>query len=286
MAVSEKDAGTWSKEKVVSTLPVRTADSHKGTYGTGLLVAGSRNMPGAAMLAGLGAMRTGVGKLVIGTDEQVIPIVVQQLPEATYEPNALERIAKGEMTIDNLRVTAIGPGIVPDEVAERAIHKILASGAPVILDAGALSKREYTNRIAPTILTPHPLEFSRITGVKVSELQQNRVHYARICSKKLGAAIVLKGKETVIAFPDGDTWINPTGNSALSKGGTGDTLTGMLLGMLCIHDDWKHAVLNAVFLHGACADAWTETRSAHAMLAHELTELLPEIWKGYEQSQR
>lgn len=286
MAVLDKDVGTWNKEKVASTLPVRTADSHKGTYGTGLLVAGSEGMPGAAMLAGLGAMRSGVGKLVIGTAEQVIPLVIQRLPEATYESDGLNRIAKGSLELSDYRGIAAGPGIIPGELAEKAIQKILKSHVPVILDAGALSKRNYEDRQAPTILTPHPMEFSRITGIKVSELQKNRVHYARICAKKLGAAIVLKGKETVVAFPDGDTWINPTGNSALAKGGTGDTLTGMLLGMLCIHDDWKHAVLNAVFLHGACADAWTEKRSAHTLLAHELTELLPEIWKGFEQNQR
>ncbi|TWT09352.1 NAD(P)H-hydrate dehydratase [Planomicrobium sp. CPCC 101079] len=282
MAVLDEDTGTWDEEKVRSTLPVRKAESHKGTYGNGLLVAGSQDMPGAAMLSGLGAMRSGIGKLVIGTAEQVIPVVVPRLPEATYEPDALKRIAKGSLNVENYEAIAAGPGIVPDEMTEKAIQKILKSRVPVILDAGALSKREYKDRQGPTILTPHPMEFSRITGIKVSELQQNRMHYARVCSKKLGTAIVLKGKETVVAFPDGEAWINPTGNSALAKGGTGDTLTGMLLGMLCIHEDWKHAVLNAVFLHGACADAWTEKRSAHTLLAHELTDFLPEVWKGFE----
>lgn len=282
MANLEERAGIWEKENVKSTLPLRKVDSHKGTYGTGLLIAGSSDMPGAAMLAGLGAMRSGVGKLVIGTEPEVIPIVVQRLPEATYESRGLERIAKGSLELDSFGVVAIGPGILPNDLTEKAIQKILAGKVPVILDAGALSKRDYEERKAPTILTPHPLEFSRITGIKVKELQQNRVHYARLCAKKLGSAIVLKGKETVVAFPDGDTWVNPTGNSALAKGGTGDTLTGMLLGMLCIHEDWKHAVLNSVYLHGACADAWTEKNSAHTLLAHELTDLLPRVWKEFE----
>ncbi|PSL41760.1 ADP-dependent NAD(P)H-hydrate dehydratase [Planomicrobium soli] len=282
MANLEEHAGIWNKENVRSTLPLREVDSHKGTYGTGLLIAGSPDMPGATMLAGLGAMRSGAGKLVIGTEPEVISIIVQRLPEATYESKALERIAKGFLELDSFRAIAIGPGIIPNDLTEKAIQKILAGKVPVILDAGALSKRDYEGRQAPTILTPHPLEFSRVTGIKVKELQQNRMHYARLCSKKLGAAIVLKGKETVVAFPDGDTWINPTGNSALAKGGTGDTLTGMLLGMLCIHEDWKHAVLNSVYLHGACADAWVEKNSAHTLLAHELTELLPQVWKEFE----
>ncbi|MDN7240815.1 NAD(P)H-hydrate dehydratase [Planococcus sp. N028] len=282
MASVDNSAGIWDAENVRSTLPKRNEDSHKGTYGTGLLIAGSPSMPGAAMLAGIGAMRSGVGKLVIGTAEEVIPVVVQRLPEATYERNGLIQLAEGKLTLDQFRVIAIGPGIVPNELAEKAIAKILESDVPVVLDAGALSKRDYHERQAPTILTPHPLEFARITGVKVNELQQNREHYAQVCAKKLGVTIVVKGQHTIVAFPDGETWKNGTGNSALAKGGTGDTLTGMLLGLLCIHDNWKHAVLNAVFLHGACADAWTEKRSAHTLLAHELTDFLPEVWKSYE----
>lgn len=280
----DNNVGFWNADNVKATLPERDEASHKGSFGTGLLIAGSPDMPGAAMLAGIGAMRSGIGKLVIGTAEEVIPIIVQRLPEATYERNGLKKIAEGKLMIDQFRVIAVGPGIVPNELAEKAIIKILDSDVPVILDAGALSKRDYKERQAPTILTPHPLEFSRITGVKVNELQQNREHYAQVCAKKLGVTIVVKGQHTIVAFPDGETWKNLTGNSALAKGGTGDTLTGMLLGMLCIHDNWKHAVLNAVFLHGACADAWLKKRSAHTMLAHELTDFLPKVWKRHEKN--
>lgn len=113
---------------------------------------------------------------------------------------------------------------------------------------------------------------------------KNRSHHIAQTVKKWDTGIVLKGRETLIAFPDGEIWANPTGNSALAKGGTGDTLTGMMLGMLCCHDNWRHAVLNAVYLHGACADEWTQTRSAHTLLAHELTDLLPAIWKQHERS--
>jgi ADP-dependent NAD(P)H-hydrate dehydratase len=101
-------------------------------------------------------------------------------------------------------------------------------------------------------------------------------------ARKLGVTIILKGNETIIAFPDGDCRMNGTGNSSLAKGGSGDTLTGMILGMLCCHENPKIAVLNAVHLHGACADEWTKKRSAHTLLAHELSELLPAVWKDYE----
>ncbi|MGI2326848.1 NAD(P)H-hydrate dehydratase [Planococcus sp. YIM B11945] len=279
---NNQNAAKWNMEKVRSTLPRRTSSSHKGTYGTGLLIAGSARMPGAAMLAGLGAMRSGVGKLVIGTDPEVMAVIVPRLPEATYEQNGLGRIAEGKVDLSPYRAIAVGPGIVPNEQTEKAIDMLLAAEVPTVIDAGALSKRTYNGRKAPTILTPHLGEFSRMTDIAIHEIEQNRISLAKLWAHTWQTAIVLKGQDTVIAFPGGETWINPTGNSALAKGGTGDTLTGMLLGMLCIHDDWKHAVLNAVFLHGACADAWVETRSPHTLLAHELTDLLPHVWKRFE----
>ncbi|ANU10978.1 hypothetical protein A1A1_07989 [Planococcus antarcticus DSM 14505] len=272
----------WTKVQVKASLPQRGSDSHKGSYGTALLIAGTKEMPGAALLAGLGTMRSGVGKLVIATEAQAMAMIVQRLPEATYLQNGLQQIAEKQVTVDSYRAAAIGPGTNPDALMEDAIEVLLGSGLPVILDAGALSKRTYPDREAPIILTPHPAEFSRITGVEVETLQENRVQYAKVWAKKLGVAIVLKGQKTIVAFPDGEVWANPTGNSALAKGGTGDTLTGMMLGMLCCHTDWKHAVLNAVHLHGACADEWTKHRSPHTLLAHELTNLLPGVWAGFE----
>jgi ADP-dependent NAD(P)H-hydrate dehydratase len=272
----------WTEENVRTTLPKREASGHKGTYGTGFLLAGSRDMPGAALLSGLGAMRSGIGKLEIGTDEEVIPYIVPVLPEATYLRNGLQKTAERSVDLAKYKAIAAGPGIEPNEETEKSIHQLMKSESPLILDAGALTGRMYDERQEPVILTPHPGEFSKITGVDLKELQQNRSHHASIWSEKLGVTIVLKGNETIIAFPDGEAWTNPTGNSALAKGGTGDTLTGIMLGMLCCHKEWRHAVLNAVYLHGVCADKWSEQKSAHTMLAHELTELLPEVWKGFE----
>lgn len=274
----------WTSNLVQQSLPARSQASHKGTYGTALLLAGSRDMPGAALLSGLGAMRSGVGKLEIGTDENAISLVVPALPEATFIRNGLQQAASGKLNLQLYKAAAIGPGIVPDDTTERAVAHLLESELPVVLDAGALSRRNYPTRGkgAPVILTPHPGEFERITEVPASKLQEDRARYASHFAAEWGVAIVLKGPSTVVAFPDGDTWINPTANSALAKGGTGDTLAGMLLGMLCCHDNWQHAVLNAVHLHGACADKWTQTKSAHTLLAHELTELLPEVWKSFE----
>lgn len=272
----------WTEKHVKSTLPIRDAKSHKGSYGTALLIAGTKDMPGAALLAGLGAMRSGVGKLVIATDAIAIAMIVSRLPEATFLPNGLKKIVNRQTLIDTYRAAAIGPGTEPDRLTEQAIHVLLESNMPVVLDAGALSNRVYPTRQSPTILTPHLAEFSRITGTNVLDIQHNRSYYTAKWATKLSVTIVLKGPHTVISFPNGETWINPTGNSALAKGGTGDTLTGMILGMLCCHSNWQQAVLNAVYLHGACADEWIKTRSAHTMLAHEVSDLLPEVWAKLE----
>ncbi|RLQ94067.1 NAD(P)H-hydrate dehydratase [Falsibacillus albus] len=272
----------WTKEKVKETLPERAGDSHKGTFGTGLLIAGSESMPGAALIAGLGAMRCGVGKLVMGTENSVMQMVVPVLPEATYWLNPFDEYTEPLPEV-KYKAAAIGPGLPNGEPLESRIDQLINLDFSLILDAGALTKRAYPTRNHPLILTPHPGEFERITGMSVKEQEKDRLSAAKEWSRRLGTVIVLKGKETVIAFPDGDAYLNPTGNSALAKGGSGDTLTGMMLGMLCCHENHKHAVLNAVFLHGACADEWVKTQSPHTMLAHELSGLLPAVWKKYEE---
>lgn len=282
MALSHESIPYWTAEQVRSALPIRSEDSHKGTFGTGLLIAGTRDMPGAALLAGLAAMRSGIGKLEIATEPDVIGHIVPILPEATYIRNGIEQIATGKIGLEIYKALAIGPGISPDSLTEIAVQTLLETDRPVVLDAGALSERTYPVRTPPTILTPHPQEFARITGISRSDLLEDRSQSVSDTAKEWGTTIVLKGPETLIAFPDGELWKNPTGNSALAKGGTGDTLTGMMLGMLCCHENWRHAILNAVYLHGACADEWSQTRSSHTLLAHELTALLPGVWKHLE----
>lgn len=272
----------WTKEHAAASLPLRREDGHKGTFGTALLLAGTRDMPGAAMLAALAAMRSGLGKLEIATAPEAVASIAAWLPEATYIRDGVGRIGNREVNLDSYRAFAAGPGLPPDEGTEQAVQVLLEYDGPLVLDAGALTQRTYPKRTSPTVMTPHLGEFARITGSSVQEVSENPVRHLLQASRDWNAAIVLKGHQTITAFPDGELWKNPTGNSALGKGGTGDTLTGMLLGMLCCHPDWRHAVLNAVYLHGACADEWVRTRSAHTMLAHEITGMLPEVWKQHE----
>ncbi|MGM0897991.1 MAG: NAD(P)H-hydrate dehydratase [Bacillota bacterium] len=276
------EAVIWSEEKVRSSLPGRSHDSHKGTFGTALLLAGGPDMPGAALLAGLGALRSGVGKLEIGTYRETIRSIAHATAEATYVPDALVNVANGSLALSSYKAIACGPGVVPDALTEAAVDTLLKSTSPLILDAGALSQRSYPPRAAPLILTPHAGEFARISAFSPEDIAQSPGLCAHSFAVEQQVAVVLKGPRTTVAFPDGSLYQNPTGNAALAKGGTGDTLTGMMLGMLVCHQNWQQAVLNAVFLHGACADYFITSRSAHTMLAHDIASLLPEVWKQYD----
>lgn len=266
----------WTEEDVKRTFPKRAGNTHKGTFGTGLLVAGSDEMPGSAALAAIGAMRFGAGKLTIATTRHASAIIGPHVPEATF----LFDLQNTDMS--HFSAVAIGPGLPPDEQLEERITDILAKSIPVILDAGALSKRDYRKRKSPVIITPHPGEFSRLTGKTTGEIQSNRLQLASQYAVENDVIVILKGKYTVIAFPDGTGLVNVTGNRALSKGGTGDTLTGMLLAAAGTHKNIEEAVANAVFFHGKCGDKWIITNGESTMVAHDFAVLLPEVCGSYQ----
>ena len=271
----------WAKEDVKATFLRRDKSAHKGTFGTGLLIAGCDEMPGSAMLACLGAMRAGIGKLAVATTPFASSIIATRVPECTYVHNGLERVADG-MSLDAYRAVAIGPGLEKEDLIEDALLTLWESNLPIILDAGALKKRKYPNRKAPIIVTPHPREFSKMTGILVKDIQRNRLELASKFSMENKVITILKGRNTVIAFPDGELLINETGNVGLAKGGTGDTLTGILLAFLSSYQNVKHAVANAVYFHGASADYYKTEKAATSMLASDVSENLAYVMKEFE----
>ena len=271
----------WTGKDVAATYLKRHGGANKGTFGTGLLVAGSDEMPGCAVLASLGAMRAGIGKLMVATSKNTRNIIAGRVPECTYMHKGLKNLAHGHLP-DGIAAVAIGPGLDDKEMIEQVLQPLFKSSLPLVLDAGALSKRAYPSREAATIVTPHPKEFSRMTGLSVEEIQRNRLDAASTFAKENGVIVVLKGRHTVVAFPDGDLFVNTSGNVGLAKGGTGDTLTGMLLAFLSSYHDVKHAVANAVYLHGASADYICETRAAASVLASDVSEALPYVMKHFE----
>lgn len=273
--------GTWrflTKSEVQTTLPKREEASHKGTFGMGLIVAGSDEMPGSATLSAIGSIRTGLGRLVIATTKEVASVVATHVPEATFMHDGLRRVGEGEIP-EKIASASIGPGLVDRVLIEKALEQLMQLPVPLVVDAGALEKRPNWRGKGPVILTPHPGEFSRITGLSIQAIENNRRQLAQAFAEKQQVTVVLKGDQTVIAFPNGQTYVNPTGNSALAKGGSGDVLTGIMTSFLATHSNYEDAVKNAVFVHGLCAERWCEDKSEASMTASDFAHLLPVVLK-------
>jgi NAD(P)H-hydrate epimerase len=181
--------------------------------------------------------------------------------------------------LKKMTVLAIGPGLGTEEETVRFVKRVYAEAdAPAIVDADALNalagSLPHTEKIR--ILTPHPGEMGRLTGKSAKEVQADRLGTAQHLAQQSGATIVLKGDRTIIAFPDGEAWVNPTGSPAMATGGTGDILTGMIAGLVGQHTrDWKRAVIGAVWLHGRCGELAGEYWGEQAALATDLLDFLP-----------
>ncbi|OES45717.1 NAD(P)H-hydrate dehydratase [Domibacillus iocasae] len=245
-------------------------NAHKGTFGHGLLIAGTGMMPGSAALAALGAVSCGAGKITIQTEKEAVPVIASHVPEAMYNFSA-------GVDVDHaFQAIAAGCGRAEDDEMKSIVQLLLQQNRPVILDAGALHSRSWQGAGCPVILTPHPGEFARMTGKSIGHIQQNRLQEASTYAVEHQVTVVLKGEYTVIAFADGSGYINVTGNEGLSKGGSGDTLTGIILALIMHNSHLKTAVADAVYLHGKCADIWNQMYPAQAMRPFGIHGLIPD----------
>lgn len=265
----------------------RPCDSNKGMYGHVLVVGGSFGKSGAPGMAGLGAYRSGAGLVTVAVPKSALSSVAAIRPELMTEPLGETefgrvRFADSDRVLELLKkmtVLAIGPGLGTEEEAVRLVKRVYAEAdAPAVVDADALNALAgalpQTEKIR--ILTPHPGEMGRLIGKSVKEVQADRLGAAQQLANRSGATIVLKGDRTIIVFPDGETWVNPTGSPAMATGGTGDILTGMIAGIVGQHPgDWRRAVVAAVWLHGRCGELAGEQWGEQAALATDLLDFLP-----------
>lgn len=260
------------KAYVKAHLPRRTAESNKGTYGRVLLLAGSGDMRGAAALATLGALRLGAGLVTLASTREVIDALSSSIYEALWldrsTPDLLERS-------DKMQSIGIGCGMGQTAETKRLVSALLErEGAPLVIDAdgiNVLHGRAYLLKEAKrkVILTPHPLEFSRLCGLSVAEIQSDREGSAKAFAKKYGVTLLLKGHHTVIT--DGEnTFVNPTGSSALAKGGSGDVLCGMLCALLAQGCTPLDAAVIAAYLHGEAGQQLAKEYSEYGVLASDL----------------
>lgn len=246
----------WTREDTEKHWPARSDDSHKGSHGKVGIIAGSTNMPGAAVLTTSAAVRSGAGLTTLNTHKDIFSAIISHIPEAILFDRAdgLSTFAKG------LDVIAIGPGLgVNDETRDLAEYLINEFEGPLVIDADGLSdlkklKKEIKERIYPIVISPHPGEMARLVGSSAAEVNKNRFVISREIALEYDMYVILKGPNTLVATPDGEIFINDTGNAGLAKGGSGDVLTGMIAAFLGKYERPQHAISSAVFMHGFTAD--------------------------------
>ena len=276
-----------TREAMREIVPVRVADSHKGDFGRVLIVAGSLGRSGAAHLSALGALRSGAGLVTIATPRSCLAIVAAMAPEYMTEPldetdagtvdfSALDRVL--DMKAD---VIAVGPGLGQAPATAAFVHGLLErTGVPVVVDADGLNAfagdpdRLMGRDEVPVVITPHPGEMARLLNVSAEALQRDRVRYAREFAAAHRVHVVLKGHRTVIATPDGRTFVNLTGNPGMATGGTGDLLTGMVAAWFAQLLDAEAACKLAVYLHGTAGDLAEADEGDVALVAGDIASRL------------
>lgn len=276
---------------VSAVLRPRKADSHKGSYGHLLVLAGSPGKTGAAFLSATGAMRAGAGLVTIA-----LPQGLERIMEVkTTEVMTIGLPQTSEHTVGNISYEAacaagkgkaafvIGPGLGVNAEVRALISRLLkVFDAPMVIDADGLNAfvgcaGELRKARRPLVLTPHPGEMARLLNIKTPDVQADRVGAAAKLSKMTGAVVVLKGAATLIATPDGEIYINSTGNAGLATAGPGDILSGMIGGFLSQGYGVVPAAVAAVFIHGSAADEVKAAQGEAGMMAHDLLAVIPRV---------
>jgi ADP-dependent NAD(P)H-hydrate dehydratase / NAD(P)H-hydrate epimerase len=289
---------------IASLIGPRPRDSNKGMYGHVLVVGGSLGKAGAAVMTGFSALRMGAGLVTVATPRSALPTVAGFHPELMTEP--LCETEAGTISKDALKefgeiaerktVLAIGPGISRHPSTAEFVRTVVQNcETAIVLDADGLNafegQTEALNRRdrgdntgsaekSTLVLTPHPGEMARLTGLSIADIQRDRINIAKKFAQESRLILVLKGDRTIIASSDGQAWVNTTGNPGMATGGTGDILTGMVAGMLAQNSKRAfEAVLAAVYLHGLAGDIARETMGEHSLVATDLITALPEAFR-------
>ena len=253
---------------IKNTYKKRPCDSHKGTHGHALLIAGSTNKMGAAIIASKACLRSGVGLLTVAFYPDSKNVLFNSVPEAMYANTCVMN------DLSPYNAIGIGPGIGVDEISLQYIYELYENKLPVVFDADALNliakyKIDWKYFNFPFVLTPHPKEFDRLFGEHISESERRNTAIKK--AKELNCVIVLKGHKTFIINRT-HTFENTTGNSGLAKGGSGDALTGMITSFLAQGYTTLEAAKLGVYLHGLAADITLQLQSEESMLITDVIE--------------
>jgi hydroxyethylthiazole kinase-like uncharacterized protein yjeF len=269
-------------------LPTRAPESHKRASGVVLVLAGSRAMTGAAVLTASAAYRAGAGLVTLAVPRGILPVVEAAITETTFLP--LPESDGGSVSdeawpilregLDEVDAVAAGPGLSTDPSTFDLIRRLVAeSPAPFVLDADALTAftgrgADLAERKSESVLTPHPGEFGRLTGLSSTEVLEDRVGHARKAAAEFRCPVLLKGSRTVIARPDGTVFVNPTGGPYLATGGTGDVLTGAIGAFLARGLRPADAAVLGAYAHGL-AGRMAASELAEGTVASDVSSQLP-----------
>jgi NAD(P)H-hydrate epimerase len=279
-------------------LAPRTREANKGSYGHVLVVGGSVGKAGAAAMAGFSALRAGAGLSTVATANSVLPTVAGFHPELMTEPLpetpqgtiSLRALETGGSLLERKTVIAVGPGISRHAETSEFVRVLVQPGvappdAAFVVDADGLNAfdgaADRLNGHGRTfVITPHPGEMTRLTGLTIAEIQAKRLEVARQFAREHELIVVLKGHRTLIAAPDGTVWVNPTGNPGMATGGTGDVLTGIVAGLLAQHPRRAlEATALAVYLHGLAGDLASQALGQNCLVATDLLRYLAESFQ-------
>jgi len=275
----------------LSGIPKRHAFSHKGTYGKILVIAGAKNMAGAAYFAAKAAYRTGAGLVKVMTVEENRLMIQERIPEAiltTYDSEwAVQCPAEfREYVVAQMKwadAIVLGPGIGTEEYARLLVESVLSDAyVPIIFDADAINlvarypylENYFTENI---ILTPHLAECSRLMEIPVDKIKENLIEAVKQVSEKFGLTCVLKDAATVTARKDGHVFVNTSGSPAMAKGGSGDVLCGVIAGLIGLGMEECEAASMGVFVHGLAGERAAKKIGIHSVLASELADCIGEV---------
>lgn len=283
----QSDKYRLTDEIVRELLPLRKANAHKGDAGRVVICAGSPGYTGAAALASDAAVKAGAGLVSLYTPLSSRDVLAIKLTEVMVHgllermPGILGGGAASDVasSAEAADVLAIGPGLGTSESTQEAVRTILQKiTTPVVIDADALTALAGHTEIlaamqAQKVLTPHPGEMARLTGLEIAEIEADRINVAKKYAEEWQAIVVLKGAPTVIGCPNGTVYVNSTGNSSLATGGSGDVLTGIIAGLAAQEISLQEAAICGVYLHGLAAEL---TGIDIGLAAGELAALLPQ----------
>lgn len=277
-------------------MPPRLPDSHKGSYGRVLVIAGSTGMTGAAALASKAALRVGAGLVTLAIPKHLNPILEGLLPEVMTLP--LSETDTGSFAVSatsailefaekTKSILAIGPGLSQHPETVSLVHELIRQnreqelGLRMVIDADGLNALAQDRNILSllgreTVLTPHPGEMARLTNASVPTLEKDRIRTAQQFASEHGVTLVFKGAPTVSANANGDVWINATGNPGMATGGMGDVLTGVIAGLIAQGIPSENAATLGVYLHGLAGDIVAERLGMHGLIASDVLKAVPQ----------